>query len=34
MKERSHLGDLSIDGKMILKLILEEWVGRVWIGLI
>jgi len=29
MKERSHLDDLSIDRNLVLKLILEEWVGRV-----
>jgi len=33
MKERSHLDDLSIDGNLVLKLTLEEWVGKVWTGL-
>jgi hypothetical protein len=34
MKERSHVDDLSIYGKIILKLILEEMVGRAWTGLV
>jgi hypothetical protein len=33
MRERCHLDDLSIDGNLVLKLIIEEWVGRVWMGL-
>jgi hypothetical protein len=31
---RRHLNGLGVDGKLVLKLILGEWVGRVWTGLI
>jgi hypothetical protein len=32
-KRRDQSEDLSVDGRMILKCILEKWVGRAWIGL-
>jgi len=33
LRERDHLEDLLIDGRIILKLILK-WDGRSWTGLI
>lgn len=32
LKERHHLEDLDIDGKIILKLILKKWVVKTWTG--
>ena len=29
-----HLEDLSVDGRVILKLIFQEWDGDVWTGLL
>jgi len=34
MKARGHLGNLSVNGRTILKCILKKWDGRVWTGLI
>jgi hypothetical protein len=34
LKGRDRFGDLSIDGRIILKLILKEWGGIVWAGFI
>ena len=31
--ERDHLEDLSLDGRIIVKLILKKSVGRAWVGL-
>jgi len=29
-----HLEDLSVDGRVILKFIFQEWHGDVWTGLL
>jgi hypothetical protein len=34
LKGRDHSEDLGVDGRMLLKLILGKWVGRVWVVLI
>jgi hypothetical protein len=34
LKGRNHLEDLDVDGRMMLKLIMENWDGRAWIALI
>jgi len=31
---RDHLEDLDLDGRIILKLILKEWNGDAWTGLL
>jgi hypothetical protein len=31
---KSHLKDLGVDGKIILKLILKKWNWEAWTGLI
>jgi hypothetical protein len=33
-RERGNLEDLSMDGRMILKLFFKKWNGWVWTGLI
>ena len=34
-ERKSHLEDLGVDGRIILKLMLKEWVGAMdWIGLV
>jgi hypothetical protein len=34
LKERSHFEDLGVDGRVILKWIISESIGRTWNGLI
>ena len=34
MRERDNLEELSVDGKVIFKLIFKKWDGRAWTGLI
>jgi len=34
VRERDHLEDLIVDGRIILKSIFKKWVGRAWIGVI
>ena len=34
LRERDHLGDLSIDGTIILKLIFSKWNGVAWTRLL
>ena len=34
LKERDHLEDLYLDGRIILKRILSTWNREAWIGLI
>jgi len=29
-EEKNHLGDLRVDGRTILKLILQKWHGKLW----
>jgi hypothetical protein len=31
-KGRDHLEDLDVDGRIVLKCILEKWVWMVWTG--
>jgi len=32
LREIDHLEDLSVDGRIILKLISKKWHGEAWIG--
>ena len=32
LKERDRLGDLCVDGMVILKWIFSKWYGRAWTG--
>jgi hypothetical protein len=32
LREKDHLGDAGVDGRMILKLIFRQWDMRAWIG--
>jgi len=32
MRERGHMGDSGVDGKIILKWIFRKWDVRVWTG--
>jgi len=34
LRERDHLVNLGVDGRIILKWIFRKWVGRAWTGLI
>jgi hypothetical protein len=33
-RERDNLEDLDVDGRIILKLILNKWDGEAWAGLL
>jgi hypothetical protein len=33
-REGDHLEDLGVDWRIILKLIIKKWYGKVWPGLI
>jgi hypothetical protein len=34
MKERDHVEDIRVDGKIILKCIFREWCEKVWTALL
>ena len=34
LKEREHLEELGLDGRIILKQILKEWDNRWWYGIL
>jgi len=34
LKERDHLGDLDVDGRIMLKWIFKKWIGEAWTELI
>jgi hypothetical protein len=33
LKERAHLSDVGVDGRIILKQYFNKYFGRLWIGL-
>jgi hypothetical protein len=34
LRARDHLGDLDVDGRIILKCFCKKWDGEAWTGLI
>jgi hypothetical protein len=34
LRERDHLGEIGVDGRIILRLVLRKWYVGVWTGLI
>ena len=34
LRERDHFGNVVVDGKVILKLVLGRYAGRAWTGFI
>jgi hypothetical protein len=34
MRERIHFEDISVDGRIIIKLIIKKWDGEPWTGVL